>query len=75
MIRAVELRAENAEPGSQQADARATGTEGGAKRRLVYRITVQMDDGSYRTFSQRAVPAFAVGAKVKVRNGALANRT
>ncbi len=47
----------------------------GGRRRFVYRVTVQMDDGSYRTFSQSAPPAFAVGAKVRVLNGVIAART
>jgi hypothetical protein len=37
----------------------------------VYRVTVRMDDGSFRTVSQSAVPAFAVGDKVRVMQGAL----
>lgn len=49
--------------------------ERSAKKRLVYRVTVHMDDGSYRTFSQSAPPAYGVGTKVKVLNGALATRT
>jgi outer membrane lipoprotein SlyB len=36
----------------------------------VYRVTVRMDDGSERTLSQAAAPAFAVGARVRV-NGHL----
>jgi hypothetical protein len=37
----------------------------------VYRVTVRMDDGSFRTVSQSALPAFAVGDKVRVMQGAL----
>jgi hypothetical protein len=33
-----------------------------------------MDDGSVRTLNQSTQPAFAVGEKVKVVNGALAAR-
>lgn len=32
----------------------------------VYRVTVRMDDGSERTLSLAAAPAFAVGARVRV---------
>lgn len=39
-----------------------------------WRVSVRMDDGSMRTLSQSAQPAFAVGDKVKVVNGALASR-
>ena len=40
-------------------------------RRVVYRITVRMDDGLYRTLSQAAPPAVAVGEKVRVVDGAV----
>ena len=50
-----------------------TRNEGGKKtnKRLVYRVTVRMDDGSYRTVSQSSPPAFAVGDKVRVVEGRL----
>ncbi len=37
----------------------------------VYRVTVRMDDGSYRTLSQADAPAVAVGDKVRVVKGSL----
>ena len=40
-------------------------------RHTVYRVTVRMDDGSFRTVSQSHVPAVAVGSKVRVSNGSL----
>lgn len=40
--------------------------DGSAKKRYVYRVTVRMDDGSYRTVSLPAPPAFGVGDKVRV---------
>ncbi|MGB5081441.1 MAG: hypothetical protein WBO23_11940 [Burkholderiales bacterium] len=50
-----------------------TGSEGGkgAQKRLAYRVTVRMDDGSYRTVSQSSPPALAVGDKVRVVEGKL----
>ncbi|HUW50578.1 MAG TPA: glycine zipper 2TM domain-containing protein [Sulfuricella sp.] len=36
-----------------------------------YEINVRMDDGSHRTFMQETEPAYAVGEKVKVIDGAL----
>ncbi len=41
------------------------------KKRYAYRVTVRMEDGSIRTLSQSTPPAFAVGDKVKVVDGAL----
>jgi outer membrane lipoprotein SlyB len=38
---------------------------------LVYRVTVRMNDGSFRTLSQATAPAFAVGDKVRVMQGTL----
>jgi outer membrane lipoprotein SlyB len=50
-----------------------TATEGDekVKKRFAYRITVRMDDGSYRTLSQPTPSAFAVGDKVRVVEGRL----
>ena len=42
---------------------------------LVYRVTVRMDDGSFRTLSQRGPPGFEPGVRVKVFNGAVSPRT
>ncbi len=36
-----------------------------------YEISVRMDDGSYRTLTQEISPAFAIGDKVKIIDGAL----
>ena len=36
-----------------------------------YEITVRMDDGSHRTLTQEAEPAYAIGEKVKIIDGAL----
>ena len=57
------------------------GTAGGAaseseietnmKKRFAYRVTVRMDDGSYRTVSLSDPPALAVGDKVRVVEGKL----
>jgi|SRR3990172_6133182 len=43
------------------------------KRHYAYRITVRMEDGSFRTLSQSSPPAFAVGDKVRVVDGTLAH--
>jgi outer membrane lipoprotein SlyB len=40
-------------------------------RHTVYRVTVHMDDGSFRTVSQSHEPAVAIGSKVRVANGSL----
>jgi len=42
-----------------------------ARKRYAYRVTVRMDDGSYRTVSLAAPPALAVGDKVRVVEGKL----
>jgi len=46
-------------------------TDTNLPRRFAYRITVRMDDGSYRTISQSSRPALAVGDKVRVVEGRL----
>ena len=40
-------------------------------RRTVYRITVRMDDGSFRTLSQASPPSVAVGEAVRITDGAV----
>jgi outer membrane lipoprotein SlyB len=43
----------------------------GARKRYAYRVTVRMDDGSYRTVSLAAPPALVVGDKVRMVEGKL----
>jgi len=40
-------------------------------KRTVYRITVRMDDGSFRTLSQALPPSVAVGEAVRITDGAV----
>lgn len=49
--------------------------ERNVKKRQTWRVTVRMEDGSYRTLSQSQPPAFAVGAKVRVSDGTLLARS
>ena len=41
------------------------------RKRLVWRVTLRMDDGSFRAISLPSPPAFAVGDKVRVVEGRL----
>ncbi len=45
--------------------------ETSVKTRYAHRVTVRMDDGSYRTVSLSSPPALAVGDKVRVVEGRL----
>ncbi|MCK9193813.1 MAG: glycine zipper 2TM domain-containing protein [Nevskia sp.] len=45
--------------------------ESRVKTKVVYRVTVNMDDGSQRVVTMNALDGLAVGSKVKVVNGAL----
>ena len=45
--------------------------EKNVKKRYAYRVTVRMDDGSYRTISLSSPPTFAAGDKVRVVEGKL----
>ena len=56
-IRPLELRSDGA----------SAGASSGAEKRHVYRITVQMDDGSERALSMNTAPLFGVGTRVRVR--------
>src|SRR5437879_13674117 len=43
--------------------------EKNTKKRYAYRVTVRMDDGSFRTISLSSPPTLAVGDKVRVVEG------
>ena len=45
------------------------------KRHYTYRITLRMDDGSFRTMSQSAAPAVGVGERVRIIDGAIVARS
>lgn len=53
------------------AGAAIAGNETSAKKRYAYRVTVRMDDGSFRTVSLASPPTLAVGDKVRVVEGRL----
>jgi outer membrane lipoprotein SlyB len=50
---------------------RATGNviENDRKEHTAWRVTVRLDDGSVRTLSQRALPSYAVGDRVRIVDG------
>src|SRR5262245_42814554 len=87
-IRAVEVKGDAAghHLGNGRGNAVATvvGASGGdtgheseknVKPRVAYRVTVHLDDGSYRTLSQSAPPALVVGSKVQIVDGAVVPRS
>lgn len=49
--------------------------EKNVNKRYRYRVTVRMDDGSFRTLSQSTAPALAVGERVRVVDGAVIARS
>jgi len=49
--------------------------EKNVKKRYAYRITVRMEDGTFRTVSQSQPPAVGVGDKVRVADGVVAVRS
>jgi len=49
----------------------ATENEKSLRKRFVWRVTLRMDDGSFRAISLSSPPAFAVGEKVRVVEGHL----
>ncbi|MGH8683630.1 MAG: hypothetical protein ACREVS_07630 [Burkholderiales bacterium] len=64
-IRAIELRGDAA--GARELDQHLS-------KRVVYRVTVRLDDGSYRTLSQANPPSIVVGGKVRIVDGAVVTR-
>lgn len=57
--------------GSDGAAASGSEIATSVKKRHAYRVTVRMDDGSYRTVSLSSPPALAAGDKVRVVEGKL----
>jgi hypothetical protein len=49
--------------------AEVTSRDGASEKRTAYRVTVRMEDGSFRTISQRAPPSVAVGERVRISDG------
>lgn len=45
------------------------------KKQYSYRVTVRMEDGSYRTMSQSSRPNVAVGEKVRINDGVVIARS
>jgi outer membrane lipoprotein SlyB len=45
--------------------------EKNVKKHYSYRVTVRMDDGSFRTVSQPSPPAVVVGERVRIVDGAV----
>ena len=50
---------------------RGSDAEKNVRKRVVYRVTLRMDDGSFRAISLPGPPTFAVGDKVRVVEGRL----
>lgn len=48
--------------------------EGADPKRVSYRVTTRMDDGSYRTLSQPTPPTVSVGDRIRVVEGAVVAR-
>lgn len=67
--------------GGGRAVATVAGAAGGAyvgneiekssRTQTAYRVTVRMEDGTYRTVTQRSHPGYAVGERVKVVDGTI----
>jgi len=55
---------------------RAFGVKGeaGDRDETVYRVTIRMDDGSYRTISHPVAPGYSIGEKVRLIDGAVVPR-
>jgi len=77
-IRTIEVRGEPGGAGAAMTISGAAGSafagseiEKSARKRRAYRVTVRMDDGSFRTVSLSSPPAFNVGDKVRVVEGRL----
>lgn len=60
--------------GARPAGEGASDPEQASGRRIVYRVTIRMDDGSYRTISLPVAPGYGVGEKVRIIDGSVVPR-
>jgi hypothetical protein len=51
--------------------AEVSSRDGAAEKRTAYRVTVRMEDGSFRTISQRAPPSVVIGERVRIADGSV----
>jgi hypothetical protein len=71
-IRTVQVRSDDTpSPASSAARGGGNDIDRNMKQKFVYRLTIRMEDGSYRAVSQSNPPAFAVGDKVRVVDAVL----
>ena len=74
-IRALELKGDatglGAVAGGVTGAVAGNEIEKNVKKHYSYRVTVHMDDGSFRTVSESTAPTVAVGERVQIANGAL----
>lgn len=68
-VRPYEIRAVRGMPAADDGPA---GADPNLVPRTAWRVTVRMEDGSYRTLSQPKRPAFKTGDRVRIVDGALA---
>jgi hypothetical protein len=67
-VRPYEIRSTSVTPGGEDAQEAASGA---LVPRTAYRVTVRMEDGSYRTLSQPTRPMVKAGDRVRIAEGAL----
>jgi outer membrane lipoprotein SlyB len=70
-VRPYEIRSTSATPGGEDAQEASAAA---LVPRTAYRVTVRMEDGSYRTLSQPTRPMFKSGDRVRIADGALLAR-
>ena len=66
------VRAHVVRSGSSASGSTARGVVDG--QQTVHRVTIRMDDGSYRAISQPVEPGYSVGEKVRIIDGSVVAR-
>lgn len=72
VVEAIGLAPRGQRTGVRVAAAGGAAPDSGRSTQPSYRVTVRMDDGSYRTLAQPDVPTVAVGDAVRIADGVVA---
>lgn len=73
-IRMVEIHRDAASRGAAAGANAGIALTKNATKSTAYRITLRMDDGTYRTLSQPQAPRFAVGERARIAKGLVLER-
>jgi hypothetical protein len=70
-VESVRIHVVKGDRGAAGSAAGSAGVGAIGRQQTVHRVTIRMDDGSYRTISQPVEPGYGVGEKVRIIDGSV----